>query len=205
MYTWTEKERQGGEGKRREGASFWALPFQSRVSGAAPRTLPPAQLSRKLLFSCCGWFIQPRERPRTIQVFHQAVPSNPTGQIFLEISSRNYDHKQNYKSYWPSGSSCKIGLISEWSLRPQRSWGEPLGPCHHSPPGSLHWGSTVQRDRASFPDPLASGKTREDVRAASSQPPVKIISMPRDWATPLARSPLPVTTTQSILKPYWGR
>lgn len=130
-----------------------------------------------------------RERSTTAPCSHLVGPNNSTGHVFLEISSRNYDHKESYKSDWHSGSSCETGLIPEGSRCPPLSWQEtPLGRavnCHQvAQAGAMH------ESRKTDPqlNPLNSGKTRDDMKPASPQFLINVVNIWRDWAPPSEKS-----------------
>lgn len=161
---------------KREGASFWAILSYLGVSGH--NTLNATSSQTKASFFCPGPAYQMRERSITTQCSHLVGPNNSTGHVFLEISSRNYDHKQSYKSDWHSASSCKTGLISEGSFCPPPSWQEtPLGRavnCHQ-----VAQAGTMQESRQTDPhlNPLNSGKTRDDTKPVSSQFLINVVNI----------------------------
>lgn len=161
---------------KREGASFWAILSQLGVSGH--NTLNATSSQTKASFFCPGPAYQMRERSTTAPCSHLVGPNNSTGHVFLEISSRNYDHKQSYKSDWHSGPSCETGLIPEGRLCPPLSWQEtPLGRavnCHQ-----VAQTGAMQESRKTDPqlNPLNSGNTRDDMKPASPHFLINVVNI----------------------------
>jgi hypothetical protein len=79
---WEQERRGSPDGEAAEG----------RRAGAVQAARTPKQ---SFLSPALELFIRSRETSTTVQASYQVVLDNSTGQILLELSSRNYDCKQN--------------------------------------------------------------------------------------------------------------